>query len=118
MVRPVAPSSGRLVFGNLVVDPSTYKVSVDGGLIDLTFSEFELLRHLYREPNRVIDYDELCQSLWSSRGSKERRRLNVAVCRLRAKLAGSEPFKVETVRARGYGFLSSPLLNGGRPPGT
>jgi DNA-binding response OmpR family regulator len=96
-----------LTFGNVAVNTSTYSVSVDGEPIDLTFNEFELLRLLYREPNRVIDYDTLCESLWSSKGAKERRRLSVAVCRLRAKLARSEPYKVETVRARGYGFISS-----------
>jgi DNA-binding response OmpR family regulator len=96
-----------LTFGNVVVNTSTYSVSVEGEAIDLTFNEFELLRLLYREPNRVIDYDSLCESLWSSQGMKERRRLSVAVCRLRAKLARSIPYKVETVRARGYGFVSS-----------
>ena len=107
MVQPVAPPADQLVFGNVVVNTNTCSVSVDGVPVELTFNEFELLRHLYREPNRVIDYDSLCESLWSSRGMKERRRLSVAICRLRAKLAHSRPYRVETVRARGYGFISS-----------
>jgi DNA-binding response OmpR family regulator len=98
------------VFGNMAVNPSTYGVLVSGRPVDLTFYEFELLYRFCQEPDRIIDYDSLCQSLWASQGQKERRRLSVAVCRLRAKLASSHPYKLETVRGRGYGLIEAPRL--------
>ena len=106
MAQPLAVTSDRLVFGNIVIDAGTYSVSVDGRPVDLTFYEFELLRQFCYEANRIIDHDVLCDVLWSSKGQKERRRLNVAVCRLRAKLTDSQPYRLETVRGRGYGLLA------------
>jgi DNA-binding response OmpR family regulator len=97
----------ELVFGNVVIDPATFGVAVNGKPAELAFYEFALLHRLCQEPDRIVDYDKLCDAVWSSRGPKERRRLSVAVCRLRAKLAGAWPYTVETVRGRGYGFIAA-----------
>ena len=107
MVQSAAPKS-QLVFGNVLVNPNTYKILVDGTAVELTFYEFELLYRLCLEPDRIISYDSLCQAVWSSRGRQERRRLSVTVCRLRAKLALSHPYRLETVRGRGYGLIELP----------
>jgi two-component system, OmpR family, alkaline phosphatase synthesis response regulator PhoP len=96
-----------LVFGNVRVNLKTFDVLVKDMEVNLTFFEFELLRVLCREVDRIIHYDELCQALWRSIGRKERRRLSVAICRLRAKLEASRPYRVETVRGRGYGFIAA-----------
>ena len=107
MVQTATLANQQLIFGNIVINPSTYKVLVDAQAVELTFCEFELLHRFCLEPDRIIDYDTLCQALWASRGPKERRRLSVAVCRLRAKLTSSEPYHLETVRGRGYGLIES-----------
>lgn len=95
------------VFGNVRLNLRTFGVVARDQAVDLTFYEFELLRLLCREVDRIVNYDTLCQALWSSMGRQERRRLSVVICRLRAKLAASWPYKVETVRGRGYGFIAS-----------
>jgi DNA-binding response OmpR family regulator len=100
-------SDEELVFGNVKVNLRTFGVMVRDRAVDLTFYEFELLRLLCREVDRIVNYDALCQALWSSIGQKERRRLSVAICRLRSKLTASWPYRVETVRGRGYGFIAS-----------
>ena len=99
--------------GNLRIDPGSYEVSIDGRSVDLTHQEFELLVLLALDAGRVHSYAKLVRALWQVEGPKALRRLNVATCRLRAKLAGSRPYRIETVRRRGYGLLARP---GGQPP--
>ena len=108
MAQPGSEPSDELVFGNVRVNLATYGVMVRDCVVDLTYYEFELLRVLCREVDRIVHYDALCQALWSSIGQKERRRLSVAICRLRNKLEASWPYRVETVRGRGYGFIATP----------
>jgi DNA-binding response OmpR family regulator len=100
-------SDADLVFGNVRVNLNTFGVLVKDTAVNLTFFEFELLHLLCREVDRIIHYDELCHALWQSIGRKERRRLSVAICRLRVKLEASWPYRVETVRGRGYGFIAA-----------
>jgi DNA-binding response OmpR family regulator len=101
------PIDDERVYGNVRVDLRTFAVTIKDTAVYLTFFEFELLRALCRQVDRIVNYDALCQTLWQSEGPRERRRLNVAICRLRTKLAASRPYRVETVRGRGYGFLST-----------
>jgi DNA-binding response OmpR family regulator len=107
VVQEQASAPSELVFGNVRVNMATFAVSVRDRAIDLTYYEFELLRLLCREVDRIVNYDALCQGLWHSIGHRERRRLSVAICRLRGKLSASSPYQVETVRGRGYGFIAS-----------
>jgi len=100
------------VYGNVRIDLKTFAVTVKDRAVNLTFFEFELLRTLCKQVDRIVNYDALCQALWHSEGPRERRRLNVAICRLRTKMSASWPYRLETVRGRGYGFLASP---GSRP---
>lgn len=95
-----------LSVGNIVVDFDGFRVVVAGVLVDLTFQEFELLRIFVSQPDSVILYDELALALWGSAGERKRLRLGVLLCRLRAKLAASDPYRFETVRGRGYGLLA------------
>ena len=97
-----------LTVGNIVVDFGGFRVMVANALIDLTFQEFELLRMFVSQPDSVILYDELALALalWGSVDDRKRLRLGVLLCRLRAKLAPSDPYRFETVRGRGYGLLA------------
>jgi two-component system, OmpR family, alkaline phosphatase synthesis response regulator PhoP len=103
--------SGELKLGNVNVDLATFKVTVGSNPANLTYQEFELLRYLADFRDRVVSFDVLSGLLWGSTGPKETRRLNVLVCRLRSKLRNSFPYRLETVRGRGYG-----LLGGGGEP--
>jgi DNA-binding response OmpR family regulator len=92
--------------GNLSIDAEAFEVLVGQRRVDLTYCEFQLLSALAKNRDRTVPYDVLCEALWSSGGPKQRRRLNVTICRLRAKLAGAFPYRVETVRNRGYGLVA------------
>jgi DNA-binding response OmpR family regulator len=96
-----------LAFGNLRVNLTTFSVLVGDRQADLTFFEFELLKLLCQDAGRIVHYDVLCRAMWNSAGAKERRRLNVTVFRMRAKLEDSWPYRIETVRGRGYGLITA-----------
>lgn len=96
-----------LLAGNVAIDAASYRVAVAGEPVALTYQEFELLRLFVSQPGRIIPYDMLAGTLWNSTGPKEVRRLGVTVCRLRVKLAASWPYRIETVRGRGYGLVTS-----------
>jgi DNA-binding response OmpR family regulator len=99
--------SDESVYGNVRIDLKTFAVTVKDRAANLTYFEFELLKMLCKQVDRIVNYDALCQALWQSEGPRERRRLNVAICRLRTKMSASWPYRVETVRGRGYGFLAA-----------
>lgn len=103
---PITPALSRLSVGNIELDLTTFRVNVGHRPANLSYQEFELLRYLAGLPDRVASFDILSSFLWGSQGQKENRRLNVLACRLRTKLAGSAPYRLETVRGRGYGLLS------------
>ena len=102
----ITPPPSSLTVGNIALDLSTYRVSVESRPANLSYQEFELLRYMAGFPDKVASFDALSSFLWGTQGQRENRRLNVLVCRLRGKLAGSAPYRLETVRGRGYGLLS------------
>ena len=101
--RPAQTSDVTL--GNLQLSIASYQATVGGVAVDFTFQEFEFLRRLVANPDRIIPFDTLAIDLWDHSGHREIRRLNVIAFRLRAKLALSYPYRLETVRGRGYGLL-------------
>jgi two-component system alkaline phosphatase synthesis response regulator PhoP len=92
--------------GNLVVNFDNFHVSVEDVPVFVSFQEFELLRTLLANLDRVISTDALTRAMWQETGRTYVRRLNVVVHRLRAKLAGSRPYQIESVRGRGYGLVN------------
>lgn len=72
--------------------------------VALTYQEFDLLRLLVAGRDRIIPYDELIAGIWRGEKPGTRRQLGVAVCRLRAKIAAARPYRILTVRGRGYGL--------------
>lgn len=95
-----------LLVGNITINLANFEVTVKDDPVSLTFHEFELLRVLAQAVDRIVPYDSLCMTLWRSDGAIEKRRLNVTVCRLRTKLQASWPYRLKTVRERGYGLLA------------
>ena len=105
LVERRPPEPGDTALGNLELDVTNYQATVGGVAVDFTFQEFEFLRRLVANPNRIVPFNTLASDLWDVSGHREIRRLNVIAFRLRAKLANSHPYRIETVRGRGYGLL-------------
>lgn len=91
----------RLAAGPVVLDVERHEVSVEGAVIDLTATEFKLLRLLLERKGRVQTRDALLSDVWNYDAELETRTVDTHVRRLREKLgAGSEI--IETIRGVGY----------------
>ena len=89
---------------HLTADFDAVSVTVDGEPVRLTRREFELLRFLVENRNRVLSRDRLLERVWGYDRVIETRSVDVHVGRLRAKL-GSAGAQIETVVGLGYRFV-------------
>src|SRR6266550_486856 len=89
---------------HIVADFDAVAVHLDGEAVRLTRREFELLRYLVANKNRVLSRDRLLERVWGYDQAIETRSVDVHVGRLRAKLrtAGQQ---IETVVGLGYRFV-------------
>lgn len=110
-VRTVLRRSGAavgaspvLVTGRLRADTSQRRVWVDALEIALTATEFDLLIHLMRHPERVFDRQSLLSSVWGYAAASGLRTVDVHIAALRSKLGDASP--IRTVRGVGYAVES------------
>jgi DNA-binding response OmpR family regulator len=89
---------------HLIADFDAISVRVDGSQVRLTRREFELLRYLVENRNRVISRDRLLERVWGWDDSVETRSVDVHIGRLRSKL-GIVSRQIETVIGLGYRFI-------------
>jgi two-component system, OmpR family, alkaline phosphatase synthesis response regulator PhoP len=89
---------------HLVADFDAVAVAVDGTPVRLTRREFELLRYLVHNKNRVVSRDRLLERVWGYERLVETRSVDVHVGRLRGKLR-SAGRQIETVVGLGYRFV-------------
>ena len=89
---------------HLTADFDAVSVSVEGEPVRLTRREFELLRYLVQNKNRVVSRDRLLERVWGYDRSVETRSVDVHVGRLRNKL-GDAARQIETVIGLGYRFV-------------
>jgi DNA-binding response OmpR family regulator len=99
------PASAQITAGDLVIDETTYSARVDGRLLDLTYKEFELIKHLAQHPGRVFTRAQLLQEVWGYDYFGGTRTVDVHVRRLRAKLGLEHEVLIGTVRNVGYRFV-------------
>jgi DNA-binding response OmpR family regulator len=101
-------SGAQITAGDLVIDETTYSARVDGRLLDLTYKEFELIKHLAQHPGRVYTRAQLLQEVWGYDYFGGTRTVDVHVRRLRAKLGSEHEVLIGTVRNVGYRFVPEP----------
>jgi DNA-binding response OmpR family regulator len=94
--------AGTIRLGPVALDPSTYRVTIEGTPLDLTFKEFELLRFLAERRGRVFTRPALLREVWGYDFYGGTRTVDVHVRRLRAKLGPAHEGLIETVRGVGY----------------
>ena len=91
---------------HLLADFDAVAVSVDGASVRLTRREFELLRYLVENRNRVLSRNRLLERVWGYDRLVETRSVDVHVGRLRGKL-GAAGRQIETVIGMGYRFVEN-----------
>jgi two-component system, OmpR family, response regulator len=92
----------RLLVGDLVLDEDSHEVSRGGEQIDLTATEFELLRYLMRNPRRVLSKTQILDRVWNYDFGGKSSVVEIYISYLRRKIdAGRKPM-IHTVRGAGY----------------
>ncbi len=87
--------------GALALDTESRTVTVDGGRVELTRKEFELLQLLLAHPNTVFTREQLMERVWGTDFCGESRTVDMHVRTLRQKL-GAAGALIATVRGVGY----------------
>jgi phosphate regulon transcriptional regulator PhoB len=105
-VEAVTAGDGAVCYdkGPLHIDFSNYEVSVKGKSVKLTLKEFELLRFLVQNPNRVLSRDQLLDRVWGGETFVTPRTVDVHIRRLRKAIERDDrhPKWILTLRGVGY----------------
>jgi two-component system OmpR family response regulator len=96
------PDSSRLVFEDLELDEDAHEVTRGGQVVELTATEYRLLRFLMRNPRRVLTRTQLLEHVWEYDFGGDARVLETYISYLRKKLDGHGPPLIHTVRGVGY----------------
>ena len=105
--RTVDPGDSTLTVGQLRLDPRRHEVRRGDEVIDLTRTEFEILRLLMHNEGIVLERSTVYERIWGYDFESSSRSLDVHVGYLRRKLeAGGHPRMIDTVR--GVGFVIRP----------
>ena len=102
----VTTSASRLVFEDLELDDDTREVHRAGQFVDLTDTEYRLLRHLMANPRRVLTREQLLDHVWQYDFRGDAGVLATYVSYLRKKLDALGPPLIHTVRGVGYALRS------------
>ena len=94
--------SSRLVFEDLELDDDAHEVMRSGTPIDLTNTEYRLLRYLMLNPRRALTRTQLLEHVWDYDFGGDARVLETYVSYLRKKLDAHGPSLIHTVRGVGY----------------
>jgi two-component system alkaline phosphatase synthesis response regulator PhoP len=94
-------------FKGLRIDFRSYEVAVDGKRVDLSPTEFRLLKFLSRNPGRVYSREQILDRVWGDDAFVEPRTVDVHIRRLRTRIEHDEssPDYIITVRGVGYKFM-------------
>lgn len=94
-----------LKVGDLEMDLERYKVKIGDRPVELSATEFRLLRFLMERKGKVLSRDQILNAVWKGEAFVESRTVDVHIRRLRAELekAGGNHF-IETIRGVGYRF--------------
>jgi two-component system OmpR family response regulator len=94
--------SSRLTFEDLELDDDAHEVMRGGSHVDLTATEYRLLRYFMLNPRRVLTRAQLLEHVWDYDFGGDARVLETYVSYLRKKLDRLGPPLIHTVRGVGY----------------
>ena len=94
--------ASRLIFADLELDEDTHEVRRNGTLVELSTTEFKLLRYLMLNPNRVLSKAQILDHVWQYDFGGDGGIVETYIGYLRRKIdAGAQPL-IHTVRGVGY----------------
>jgi two-component system OmpR family response regulator len=104
VLRRTIPSraNDQLQFTDLEMDDETHEVWRQGHLVELTATEFNLLRHLLENARRVISKSEILDKVWNYDFGGDPNIVETYISYLRKKIDCFEPPLIHTIRGVGY----------------
>jgi two-component system phosphate regulon response regulator PhoB len=96
----------KLTYASLEMDIVAHRVRRDGRPVNLGPTEYRLLQHFLRNPERVFSRQQLLEGVWGHNEDVELRTVDVLIRRLRVAL-GEGPDLLRTVRSEGYSLDGS-----------
>ena len=104
--RAPAEDEGQVLrIADLVIDISRYEVTQAGRRMELTFKEYELLKFLATNPDKVFTREALLNQVWGYDYFGGTRTVDVHIRRLRSKIENGPTTFIDTVRNVGYRFI-------------
>ena len=97
-------AAGPFVLGALAIDHAEQRVTVAGRVVELTLTEYGLLRALSLNAGRVTTYESLLRQVWSEREGADVQAVRNFVKKLRAKLGDNPAAPAYIVNVRGLGY--------------
>lgn len=93
--------------GDIEINTGSHTVEVSGEKVNLAPREFDLLKVLVREPNKVLAVDDLLMRVWGPEYIGQPQVVYVHIRWLREKIESkpNEPERILTVRGKGYKFV-------------
>jgi DNA-binding response OmpR family regulator len=102
--EPAAESEAVRRLAELEVDEDSREVRVDGAVVDLTRTEFDLLAALASRPGRVLQRETLLREVWQTDWEGSVRLVEAHMSNLRRKLQAAGLSNPETKTVRGVGY--------------
>jgi two-component system OmpR family response regulator len=95
-------ADSHIAVGDLELDEDSYEVRRDGELIELTATEFELLRYLMRNARRVVSKMQILDRVWDYDFGGKSSVVEIYISYLRKKIDAGRAPMIHTVRGVGY----------------
>jgi DNA-binding response OmpR family regulator len=106
-------SSKSFSFGNLIIEPSKRKVTINGKIVKLTAKEFDLLYFLASNPGKIYSREQLLNLVWGYQYQGYDHTVNSHINRLRSKIEDdlSKPKYILTSWGIGYKFNDNEIMS-------
>lgn len=102
-IPPLSKEKDIIKFKDLVIDSTKHQVTLKNIPLDLTSTEFNLLKFLASHPGKVFTREQLIDQVWSENSFIVDRAVDVHIRRLRQKLLSASEYII-TIRGVGYRF--------------
>jgi two-component system, OmpR family, response regulator len=107
--RVVAADDGSmLTVGDLTLDEDSREVTRGGDQVELTATEFELLRYLMRNPKRVLSKAQILDRVWNYDFGGQANVVELYISYLRKKIDAGRAPRIHTMRGAGYVLKPAP----------
>ena len=101
-IQPKNEHNQKIVVRDLIIDTIAYEVFFEGRKLELTRTEYDLLKLLVEHKNKVCTRELILETVWGYETEVETNVVDVYIRHLRAKLTTDKTPYIETVRGVGY----------------